>query len=195
MEFKRRTRPNPYADSVAHETAPPPIAELKPRLLRDKIPGNVKRIAVGFGSLIGLIVVIAVTSQIFAQRNASDPSFQTVLPSGQSITSLGGWHRVTPSGEDPVFAYADTIDTVAISVSEQPLPDTFKHNAQAAVADLAKQYNATTKLKVGDTTVYVGTSAKGPQSTILTKHNLLILIKSKSQVNNDSWTEYVNSLN
>lgn len=194
MEFKRRTRPNPYAKPVAHEATPTPVAGPKPHL-RDKIPRNVKGIAIGFGSLIGFVVIIAVTSQILAQRDASDPSFQTILPSGQSITSLGGWRRVTPPGEDPVFAYVDTIDTVAISVSEQPLPDTFKRDTQAAVADLAKQYNATTKLKAGDTTIYVGTSAKGPQSTILTKHNLLILIKSKSQVDNGSWTDYINSLN
>jgi len=165
------------------------------RRLRDKIPGNVKHTAVWFGSLIGLVIVIAVTSQVLAQRDASDPSFQTILPSGQSITSLGGWHRVTPSGEDPVFAYSDTIDSVPVSVSEQPLPDTFKRDIPSAVADLAKQYNATVKLKAGDTAVYIGTSVKGPQSTILTKHNLLILIKSKSQIDNSSWTDYVNSLN
>lgn len=194
MEFKRRTRPNPYAKPATHEVAPAPVEETK-ESLRDKALNNIRSIAIGFGSLIGLIIVVAVASQVLAQRDASDPSFQTILPSGQSITSLGGWHRVTPPGEDPVFAYSDTIDNVPISVSEQPLPDAFKRDIPSAVADLAKQYNATAKLKAGDTVVYVGTSAKGPQSTILTKHNLLILIKSKSQVDNSSWTDYVNSLN
>lgn len=194
MEFKRRTRPNPYAKPVTHEVASAPVEETK-ESLRDKALNNVRGIAIGFGSLIALVVVIAIISQILAQRDASDPSFQTVLPSGQSITSLGGWHRVTPPGQDPVFAYSDTIDSVPVSVSEQPLPDAFKRDVPSAVADLAKQYNATVKLKAGDTVVYVGTSAKGPQSTILTKHNLLILIKSKSQIDNSSWTDYVSSLN
>lgn len=194
MEFKRRTRPNPYAKPVTHEVASAPVEETK-ESLRDKALNNVRGIAIGFGSLIALVVVIAIISQILAQRDASDPSFQTVLPSGQSITSLGGWHRVTPPGQDPVFAYSDTIDSVPVSVSEQPLPDAFKRDVPSAVADLAKQYNATVKLKADDTVVYVGTSAKGPQSTILTKHNLLILIKSKSQIDNSSWTDYVSSLN
>lgn len=194
MEFKRRTRPNPYAKPVTHEVASAPVEETK-ESLRDKALNNVRGIAIGFGSLIALVVVIAIISQILAQRDASDPSFQTVLPSGQSITSLGGWHRVTPPGQDPVFAYSDTIDSVPVSVSEQPLPDAFKRDVPSAVADLAKQYNATVKLKAGDTVVYVGTSAKGPQSTILTKHNLLILIKSNSQIDNSSWTDYVSSLN
>lgn len=194
MEFKRRTRPNPYAKPVTHEVASAPVEETK-ESLRDKALNNVRGIAIGFGSLIALVVVIAIISQILAQRDASDPSFQTVLPSGLSITSLGGWHRVTPPGQDPVFAYSDTIDSVPVSVSEQPLPDAFKRDVPSAVADLAKQYNATVKLKADDTVVYVGTSAKGPQSTIFTKHNLLILIKSKSQIDNSSWTDYVSSLN
>lgn len=194
MEFKRRTRPNPYPKPVTHEVAPAPVEETK-ESLRQKALNNVKGIAIGFGSLIGLIVIVAVVSQVLAQRDASEPSFQTILPAGRSITSLGGWHRVTPPGEDPVFAFSDTIGSVPISVSEQPLPDSFKRDIPSAVADLAKQYNATAKLKAGDTAVYVGTSSKGPQSTILTKHDLLILIKSKSQIDNSSWTEYVNSLN
>lgn len=194
MEFKRRTRPNPYTKPVTHEVAPAPVEETK-ESLRDKALNNVRGIAIGFGSLIGLVIIVAIASQVLAQRDASDPSFQTILPSGQSITSLGGWHRVTPPGEDPVFAFSDTIDSVPVSVSEQPLPDSFKRDIPSAVADLAKQYNATVKLKAGDTVVYVGTSAKGPQSTILTKHDLLILIKSKSQVDNSSWTDYVSSLN
>jgi hypothetical protein len=80
-------------------------------------------------------------------------------------------------------------------VSEQPLPDAFTRDTAGSIADLAKQYNATVKLKAGDAAVYVGTSAKGPQSTILAKHSLLILIKSKSQIDNSSWTNYVSSLN
>ena len=194
MEFKRRTRPNPYAKPAAPTVVAEPAPAKKQRM-QDKIPGNIKNVTVGFGSLIIIVVIIATVSQILAQRDASDPSFQTVLPSGQSITSLGGWHRVTPPGDDPVFAFGDTIDSVPISVSEQPLPDAFKHDTLSAVADLAKQYNATTKLKAGDTVVYIGTSAKGPQSTILTKHNLLILIKSKNQIDNSSWTDYISSLN
>lgn len=194
MEFKRRTRPNPYA-KPATPTVVAELAPAKKQRMQDKIPANIKNITVGFGSLIVIVIIIAMVSQMLAQRDASDPSFQTVLPSGQSITSLGGWHRVTPPGDDPVFAYGDTINSVPISVSEQPLPDAFKHDTASAVADLAKQYNATTKLKAGDTVVYIGTSAKGPQSTILTKHNLLILIKSKNQIDNSSWTDYISSLN
>jgi len=194
VEFKRRTRPNPYAKPAAPTVVAEPAPAKKQRM-QDKIPGNIKNVTVGFGSLIIIVVIIATVSQILAQRDASDPSFQTVLPSGQSITSLGGWHRVTPPGDDPVFAFGDTIDSVPISVSEQPLPDAFKHDTTNAVADLAKQYNATTKLKAGDTVVYIGASAKGPQSTILTKHNLLILIKSKNQIDNSSWTDYISSLN
>ena len=59
---------------------------------------------------------------------------------------------------------------------------------------LAQGYNATDKIKASDTDVYIGTSSKGPQSVILAKEDLLILIKSQGKVSNDAWQKYVDSL-
>jgi len=124
----------------------------------------------------------------------NNPEYQTVLPGGKSADELGGWKRVSPPEKDPVFAYADEVSGIPISVSQQPLPNSFKTDTASHVADLAKAYNATTKITAGDTTVYIGTSAKGPQSVILTKKNLLILIKSQKTIDNVAWEEYVKSL-
>lgn len=121
--------------------------------------------------------------------------YQTVLPSGKSIDSLGGWKRVSPSGSEPVYAYVDSIDGIPVSVSQQPLPASFKADIDGQVAELAKKFNATTKLDAGDTKVYLGTSAKGPQSVILTKNGLLILIKSQEKVTDGAWITYAKSLN
>jgi hypothetical protein len=121
--------------------------------------------------------------------------YQTVLPSGKSIDSLGGWKRVSPAGADPVYAYIDSINGIPISVSQQPLPNSFKDNVDNQVADLAKKFNATTKLDASGTSVYLGTSAKGPQSVILTKNGLLILIKSQEKIDDSAWTDYAKSLN
>ncbi len=121
--------------------------------------------------------------------------YQTVLPEGKSISELGGWKRVSPPKSDPVFAYADKIGDTPISVSQQPLPESFKDNIDNQVAELAKKFNATTKIDAGSTKVYIGTSTKGPQSVILTKNNLLILIKSQKKIDDKSWTKYADSLN
>jgi hypothetical protein len=138
-----------------------------------------------------LVVGLLIHNSISA---ATKPNYQTVLPGGKPVGSLGGWKRVSPPGNDPVFAYADTIDTVPVSVSQQPLPQSFRSDTSSQVAELARRFNATDKIDAGNTVVYVGTSAKGPQSAILTKDNLLILIKSETKVNNASWARYAESL-
>lgn len=122
------------------------------------------------------------------------PSFQTVLPNGVSIEKLGGWARVSPPKSDPVYSYNDKIGDVAIKVSQQPLPSSLTGNVNSHVADIAKQFNATAKIEAGDTTVHTGISAKGPQSAIFTKKNLLILIVAEKKIDDTSWKKYVDSL-
>lgn len=122
------------------------------------------------------------------------PEYDTILPAGKTIDALGGWKRVSPPGKDPVFAYADKIGIVGINVSQQPLPDSFKHDTAGAIEKLAKGYAADEKVKVDTTTAYVGTSSEGSQSVILTKSDLLILIKSTGKLTSDQWAHYINSL-
>lgn len=122
------------------------------------------------------------------------PEYRTVLPAGKSILQLGGWTRVSPPDTDAVYAYVDTLAGVPISVSQQPLPRDFKRNPDKSVNELAKAYTATDTLKAGDTTVYIGTSTRGPQSVIFSREDLLILIKSDAPIAADNWTGYINSL-
>jgi len=130
----------------------------------------------------------------YSTKTFQDTGYLTVLPEGKSIGQLGGWQRISPPKSTPVYAYADKIDNVTVSVSEEPLPKSFVGHAADQVAALAKDYNATDQINTGDTTVYVGTSAKGPQSAILIKSDLLILIKSQSKISDKSWASYVQSL-
>lgn len=146
-------------------------------------------IAVAIG--IGLLIYFNTSSK----QALTTPDYQTVLPKGKSIEELGGWQQVSPPGSDPVFAFADTVDGVSVSVSQQPLPESFKTDIEGRVAELAKKFNATTQLEADDMTVYVGTSAKGPQSVIFTKKGLLVLIKSQQKIQDSAWTAYISSLN
>lgn len=122
------------------------------------------------------------------------PDYSTVLPKDKPISELGGWTRISPEGRDPVFAYADKIGDVTISVSQQPLPESFKSETSGKIAELAKQFSATEKLDANGTDVYIGTSAKGPQSVIFTKNGLLVLMKSQQKAESGSWKTYVESL-
>lgn len=118
------------------------------------------------------------------------PTYATLLPAGKTIESLGGWTRVSPPTSSPVYAFGDRVDGVAVIVSEQPLPDTLKNGS---LEEFAKAYSAEHKVTVSGTDIYIGTSAKGPQSAVLTKNNLLILIKTDSKMTDAQWANYVGS--
>ena len=122
------------------------------------------------------------------------PDYPTVLPTGKTIQELGGWTLVSPPGRDPVFAYIDKIGNMQINVSQQPLPEEFKSDTAAKIEKLAKEYGASEKLTTSDTEAYIGTSEKGPQSVILSKGDLLILMKSAVRIDNAKWEEYISSL-
>lgn len=123
------------------------------------------------------------------------PDYETILPEGKTISDYGGWTRVSPPNRNPVYAYADTIGRVPINVSQQPLPSGFtKSNTPEKIKELATGYSATKRLVVGETIVYIGTSAKGPQSVIFTKNGLLVLIKASVSVSDANWQKYIRSL-
>jgi len=127
-----------------------------------------------------------------SKLETSNPSFSSITRDGLPAT----WKIVSPPGADPVYAYTDKINDVSISVSQQPIPDSFKPNIEENVEGLAQNFDADIKYKAEGIIIYVGTSAKEyrPQSAILVKNNLLILIKSKSPISEQDWIKYVNSL-
>jgi hypothetical protein len=134
------------------------------------------------------------TTNIRPVLKQGTPSYSTVIPTGKSISQLGGWTRVSPSSSDPSYAYVDKIGSTAIIVSQQPLPNDFKNDTARKVEQLAQGFNADAKITVGDTPIYIGTSSSGSQSIIFTKNNLLILIKSNDKISNDNWAKYISSL-
>jgi hypothetical protein len=134
------------------------------------------------------------TGGVVAGKTVQTPNFQTVLPVGKSIQELGGWARVSPPEKEPVFAYADMIDGTRILVSQQPLPETFKKSPGTELTKLAEQFLANETITVNDSVVYIGTSEKGPQSVLLTAHDLLILVRADTKIANEQWVSYLASL-
>lgn len=155
------------------------------------------------GALILLIIAIFLIAnwpqvaekQPSRASETSTPRYQTVLPSGKTIKDLGGWKKLTPPNDGtPFYSYTDLVNGVAVNVSQQQLPPSFQSNTNEKVAELAKAYNATSRLQVGGLTVYIGLSAKGPQSVIFAKDNLLVFIKSEKKISDDAWKSYITSL-
>jgi hypothetical protein len=128
------------------------------------------------------------------QLQKGTPEYDTVLPAGKSIQDYGGWTRVSPPNRDPVFAYTDKIGAIPINVSQQPLPKDFADQPEQQVQQFAAGYAANKKLNVDGATAFIGTSAKGPQSVIIVKDKLLILIKASAAIPDQQWEEYIQSL-
>ncbi len=202
VEFKRLIRY--YGDGLP-KIALPSFASVSVhvrRLLSGRRTVVVARLVVI--AVIGFLAISAVITHLNSAKNSEQanyttkayesPQYATVLPDGKSANEFGGWRRVSPQNDAPVYAFSDTVGGVPVSVSEQPLPAAFANDPESKVADLAVKFSATNKLKAGDTFVYVGTSAKGPQSAILTKNNLLILIKSQKKISDKVWSAYAASL-
>ena len=197
-----RPAPKPASPVVDQQrVAPVPIehpkapkASRRPHSLSRKLRPNKKALLIISVTLTLIILAFLIYHVTRPDASVATPNYPTVLPNGKSINTLGGWKRVSPPKSDPVFSYTDSVDGVPISISEQPLPKAFIEDVDGQVAELAKKFNATNKLTAGSTTVYIGTSSKGPQSIIFTKNNLLILIKSEKIVANSSWVNYIASL-
>lgn len=215
MEFKKPnrsrrppapTQPHGAPARVAVYVPPRPVAPTASPAPEEPAPKKkflARRLLLNKKSLlaIGIIgcVAVAITVRGFSSNDSNatikKPEYQTVLPKGKTINELGGWKRVSPPKDTPIFAFTDTIDGIPVSVTEQPLPQSFKTDTDNQVADLAKKFNATDKIDAAGTPVYIGTSVKGPQSVIFASGNLLILIKSEKKVSDMSWATYAQSLN
>ncbi len=194
----------PVNAPATQRSAPTPVVQrpIPPfRALRQAIQAIVRQarpskkllILLASGAIVAIVTLVIFHHQT-KSTNSVTPEYQTITPKGKTIDDLGGWKLISPPKSDPVFAYTDTIDAVPISTSEQPLPKSFIEDIDGQVSELAKKFNATTKLTAGSTTVYIGTSSKGPQSVIFTKNGLLILIKSEKVIKDASWTAYISSL-
>ncbi len=148
-------------------------------------------IVIGFSG-VGFGIYQAHTSK--AGQTSNLPNFQPVLPAGESIDTLEGWQKLTSPDGDVFYAFVDTVNGVTVNVSQQHLPGKFKQDLSNKMLEMARAYNANTKLEADDDVrIYVGTSAKGPQSVLFTKNGVLVLMKSWATIPDAEWITYVNS--
>jgi hypothetical protein len=134
------------------------------------------------------------TSKNYTKPISAKPVFAGILPSGKTIEQLGGWYLISPPNREPAYAFADMIGNIQIDISQQKLPKSFQNDTAEQIAQLASSFGANEKLTTSENTIYIGTSAKGPQSIIFTRNGLLVLIKSSETLTNNQWIDYVNNL-
>ena len=208
MEFKKPARrqsqpphtPRPTTGTGQKNTPVHPLQSQQKTASAVRFHTPTKRQAAAGGVLLivlaGIIGWIVISPHHSAAPRTQAPQqaskMTVVSPNGKDIKNDGKW--LTPPKSPPLFVYTDMLDGVRINVSQQQLPESFQHNTQEHIADVAKKFNATTKLVAGDTTAFLGTSSEGPQSVLLAKQGLLILIKSEKKITDTSWVRYITSL-
>lgn len=133
---------------------------------------------------------VEVTTGVLGQ--SATPEYKPVLPIGgeKSITD----NKVLYDPEKKVASYKDTINGIPVTISQQPMPESFNDDPDGEVRKIAENFSANTEIKAGGLTGYLGTSAKGPQSMVLKKRSMLIFIFSEKTIPNDAWGQYISSL-
>lgn len=131
------------------------------------------------------------SSQVLAGHSAT-PAFDTVLPNDNVKDTSSGKVAYEPSRG--VASYTDDIAGTMVTVSQQALPEKFQKDPLGQLGKFAEDINAKDKLVLDEATAYSGLSAKGPQTTVLIKHDLLIFITADKKLPDDELKAYINSL-
>ena len=167
-----------------------------------KVSPHKKWVMIGAGSVI-LLVGVPITLQLTKndKDNGTDTAvlaektekanFEYSLPDGDASEANG---TVKYDATKKVVNYQDDIGGVAITISQQPLPSNFKDDTEAKVKKLAEDFAATKTIATANPTAYVGTSAKGPQTVIFSKKDLLVFIQSTKEIDDKDWAEYITNL-
>lgn len=147
-------------------------------------------ILVGFSGL-GIGIYKAHSSR--ADETSNLPNFTPLLPKGESINTLDSWQKLTSPDGDVFYAFADTVNGVTVNVSQQQLPGKFKDDLSNKMLEMARAEKLTTNLEANDgVNVYLGTSAKGPQSVMFAKNGVLVSMKSWATIPDAEWITYIN---
>ncbi len=165
------------------------------------------------GSVVALIVVFAISNTLLnsnkSESGASDSQSTTTDQSASKPDPV--IHDVPfkiflPDKDLPKEAvsynpnkkfakFDDQIDSVAISVTEQALPDNFKASPASSLESLAKQMNATDSIETTSAgTIYVQQSAQGAQTAIFIRSNILGFVRTQNEVGVSKIAVYIDSL-
>lgn len=125
-------------------------------------------------------------------QNATKPDFKFILPDGKEEETDNG--KIGYDPQKRVVSFADTIGIVKVTVSQQPLPDNFKQDPEGQLEILARNFSANEVIVPSNPKAYLGTSAKGPQTVIFSKSDLLVFIQAASKIDKIDWTDYIRNL-
>lgn len=178
------------------------VPKLKRPSLPKKLPANLtyKKLGIGGAALVGIFAIGLIVNKVATSEDkkptetavlsAEDqkPDFATVAPKDKDAPTT------RYDTKRKVVSFQDSIGGVAITISQQPLPQGLKEDTDNKVKKLAADFAATEVISTSNPTAYLGTSAKGPQTVIFSKKDLLIFIQSTKEIDTHDWAEYITKL-
>lgn len=132
------------------------------------------------------------TAEVNGQEVSSVPEYKTLTPNGDITDTTS--QKINYDPQKKVASFTDKINGYEVTVSMQPIPDTFKPAIGDNVKKVAEQFAANTVLSVDNGAAYLGTSPKGPQSFVGYRGDLLVFMTSLQKIDDKAWADYFNSL-
>lgn len=123
----------------------------------------------------------------------SKPNFIPVVPQSEaSLASVGP--KSAYDGTRNTYSYSDTFQGTSLTVSQQPVPASFK-SATAAITTVAKSLGAATPVLANNGTGYLATDTKsGSQTVVFALNDVLIFVQSPFKHSAADWASYLGTL-
>lgn len=130
------------------------------------------------------------TNQVKEEPVSHDPPFSPALPSSGIEKE-----DISYNPERNFAKFDDSIDGIAVSVSQQSLPEDFKSDSESKLEELAKGFDTTKTIQAGSGLAYIKETDEGLETIIFKKFDLLIFIRTQDKVSDDSVVQYIDNLN
>lgn len=173
-----------------------------------KIAVNWRKASIYSGSLVVVASLIFFTPHLLhslgTAKKTTSGQETTVSAGGDAMSyaplvpsSSNANHSVTSSKYETTkerYIFSDTYNDVAITVSEQPLPDALKADG-AKVKELATSIGATERVETADGVLYVSPSDDATsQRVVYASKQLLLLITATGILKNSEWVAFIQDL-
>ena len=116
------------------------------------------------------------------------PPFQVAAPKKDLHSG-----QVAYDSTKGVAVYSIKLKDRNLVVSQQLLPEGFKSDPTSRLKTLAETIYAKDAIAGKNSTAYLGTSIKGPQTLVFVTNELLVFIKSDGKIDNDQWRTLLDS--
>ncbi len=116
------------------------------------------------------------------------PPFQVATPKKDLHSG-----QVAYDSTKGVAVYSIKLKDRNLVVSQQLLPEGFKSDPTSRLKTLAETIYAKDAIAGKNSTAYLGTSIKGPQTLVFVTNELLVFIKSDGKIDNDQWRTILDS--